>query len=137
MEEKRHITKALELPACIFTCKESIPLKKHNSELPHREVSAAEQWTRGGVTLAVRLGSQVGESDSPPNSTCPRALHLALSWEPGSVGIQGPVSRTGFEEQVWRPGLGPLSVAWIGVVTVFSFVTLSMVGAGQAEGSLV
>ena len=126
MEEKRHITKALELPACIFTCKESIPLKKRNSELPHVEVSAAEQWPRGGVTLAVRLGFQVGESDSPPNSTCPRALRLALSWEPGSVGIQGPVSRTGFGEEVWSPGLGPPSVAWIGVVRAFSFVTLRL-----------
>ena len=101
-------------------------MKKHNSELPHIEVSAGEQWPRGGVTLAVSLGSQVGESDSSPNSTCPRALHLALSWEPGSVGIQGPVSRTGSGEQVWSPGLGPLSVAWLGVVTAFSFVTLRL-----------
>ena len=78
------------------------------------------------MTLAVSLGSQVGESDSSPNSTCPRAFHLALSWEPGSVGIQGPVSRTGSGEQVWSPGLGPLSVAWLGVVTAFSFVTLRL-----------
>lgn len=126
MEEKRHITIALELHACIFTCKESIPLKKHNSELPYIEVSAGEQWPRGGVTLAVSLGSQAGESNSPPNCTWPRALHLAPSWEPGSVGIQGPVSRTGSGEQVWSPGLGPLSVAWIGAVTAFSFVTLRL-----------